>query len=74
VVAHSHAPDYEWVRNFQVRGDLVRDGDGWALTPRRLVGGMENPKEGLIAGYRRNLGNAVRCYRTRRRVLRERDS
>jgi hypothetical protein len=72
LVAHTHAPDYEWVENFQVRGDLVRGEDGWALAPRRVVGGMEHPNEGLIAGYRRNLGTAVRCYRTRRRVLRQR--
>jgi hypothetical protein len=74
LVAHSHAPDYAWVENFQVRGDLVRDGGGWALVPRKLVGGMEHPDESLLAGYRRNLGVAVRSYRTRRRFLRERDA
>ncbi len=72
LVAHRHAPDYEWVENFQVRGDLLRDGDGWALAPRKLVGGMEKPDESLISSYRRNLGTAVRCYRIRRRVLRQR--
>jgi Pyridoxamine 5'-phosphate oxidase len=72
ITAHSHAPDYEWVRNFQVRGDLVRDDDGWALVPHRLVGGMEMPDESLVARYRRNSGNAIRCYMTRRRLLRQR--
>ena len=74
MVAHSHAPDYAWVRNFQVRGDLVREGDGWALAPRKLVGGMEHPDEGMFAGIRENVGTALRCYRTRRRFLRERDA
>jgi pyridoxamine 5'-phosphate oxidase-like protein len=74
LVAHSHAPDYAWVKNFQVRGDLIRDEDGWALAPRKLVGGMEHPDEGMFAGVRDNIGTAVRCYRTRRRFLRERDS
>jgi hypothetical protein len=74
LVAHSHAPDYAWVRNFQVRGDLVRDGDGWALVPHKLVGGMEHPDSGMFAGVRDNVGTAIRCYRTRRRFLRERDA
>lgn len=74
LVAHSHAPDYAWVRNFQVRGDLVRDGDGWALAPRKLVGGMEHADEGMFAGIRGNISTAVRCYRTRRRFLRESDA
>jgi hypothetical protein len=72
LVAHSHAPDYKWVENFQVRGDLIPGEDGWALAPRKLVGGMEHPQEGLLAGYRRNLGTAIRCYRTRRRFLQQR--
>src|SRR5215211_5342364 len=41
VTAHSHGPRFEWQENFQVRGDLVRADDGWALVPRRLIGGCE---------------------------------
>lgn len=69
VTAHSHHPDFKWQENFQVRGDLVRDSDGWSLVPHRLVGGFELPDEGLVAGYRRNLGKSIRFYRTRRRYL-----
>jgi hypothetical protein len=50
LTAHEHAPDFTWQRNFQVRGDLIEAGDGWALVPHKLVGGFEIPK-----GLRRNL-------------------
>ena len=43
LTAHDHGERFEWQRNFQVRGDLVEDGDGWALSPRKLVGGFELP-------------------------------
>src|SRR4051794_24308205 len=36
LTAHAHGPDFRWQTNFQVRGDLVRDGDDWALVPHRL--------------------------------------
>ena len=41
VAAHRHHPDFEWQRNFQVRGDLVREDGGWAVVPRRFVGGID---------------------------------
>lgn len=44
LTAHAHAPDFTWQRNFQVRGDLARDDDGWRLVPHKLVGGIELPK------------------------------
>ena len=44
LTAHEHAPDFTWQRNFQVRGDLVENGDGWAVVPHKLVGGFEIPK------------------------------
>jgi pyridoxamine 5'-phosphate oxidase-like protein len=71
LVAHTHAPDFKWQENFQVRGDLVRSGDGWALVPRRLIGGFEIP-EGALARYRRNFSKSIRFYRTARRRKRER--
>ncbi len=46
LTAHSHSPDFNWRENFQVRGDLVRAGEGWALAPRKLVGGLELPEQG----------------------------
>jgi hypothetical protein len=72
LTAHSHAPDYEWVRSFQVRGNLIRDAQGWALAPQRLVGGMEMPDESMLARYRRNFRTSIRLYLNRRRILKER--
>lgn len=72
LTAHSHAPDFKWQENFQVRGDLLEAGEGWALSPHRLIGGFELPRESELARYRRNLGKSVRFYRTRKRVLKER--
>jgi Pyridoxamine 5'-phosphate oxidase len=72
LTAHSHGPRFEWQENFQVRGDLVRVDDGWALVPRRLIGGFELPDESMLARYRRNLGKSVRFYRTARSRLRQR--
>jgi hypothetical protein len=71
LTAHEHAPDFTWQENFQVRGDLVRTGDGWALVPRRLVGGFELPKEGPIARTRRFLDRTIRHARTARRRLKQ---
>jgi hypothetical protein len=71
LVAHAHAPDYKWVENFQVRGDLVRGEEGWMLVPRRLVAGMENRDESTVARYRRNFSTALRCFQNRRRFLRQ---
>ena len=45
---------------------------GWALSPHKLIGGFELPKESELARYRRNLRKSVRFYKTRKRVLRER--
>ena len=64
LTAHSHAGDFTWQQNFQVRGDLteLEDGD-WALVPRRLVGGFELPK-GLLARNRAFLSGHWRFYKT----------
>ncbi len=71
LTAHRHNPDFTWQENFQVRGDLVRDDDGWSLVPHRLVGGFELPK-GALARYRVNLRKIVRFHRTARRQLKSR--
>ena len=52
--AHDHAPDFTWQRNFQVRGDLVEDADGWAIVPHKLIGGFELPPTGMVARTRQN--------------------
>jgi hypothetical protein len=72
LTAHSHGPRFEWQENFQVRGDLVRDGDRWALVPRKLIGGFELPDESAAARYRRNLSKSIRFYRTARARLKQR--
>jgi hypothetical protein len=61
LTAHAHGPEFEWQRNFQVRGDLVEADGGWALRPRKLVGGFEIP-QGQLAVLRENF-NKVRRYR-----------
>jgi hypothetical protein len=69
LTVHRHAPDFTWQRNFQVRGDLIRDPDGWLLAPRKLVGGFELP-EGPIARNRDFVRKFWRFRRTAKRRLR----
>jgi hypothetical protein len=40
---------------------------GWAVVPRKLVGGFELPDESESARYLRNLAKSIRFYRTARR-------
>jgi len=72
LTAHEHAPDFAWQRNFQVRGDLVRDEQGWALVPHKLVGGFELPPSSRLAQYRLNAAKMVRFRATAKRQLRQR--
>jgi hypothetical protein len=67
VTAHRHSPTFTWQENFQVRGDLVEADGGWAVVPRKLVGGFELPDESESARYRRNLAKSIRFYRIARR-------
>jgi hypothetical protein len=69
--AHAHHPDFLWQTNFQVRGDLVREDDGWSLLPHRLVGGFELP-ESKVAGYRENFGKMRRFRKIAKRELAKR--
>jgi hypothetical protein len=73
LTAHAHAPDFSWRENFQVRGDLIRDGGEWSLAPRKLVGGLELPQESRLAAVRRVIGYTRRYRRRRKQVLAERD-
>ena len=54
LTAHDHAPDFAWQRNFQVRGDLIAEDDGWSIVPHKLVGGFELPPAGIVARTRLN--------------------
>ncbi len=72
LTAHDHHPDFTWQRNFQVRGDLIEDGDGWALIPHQLIGGFELPPSSTIAKYRINAGKMIRYRKKAKQELRER--
>ena len=43
LTAHAHDPDFSWQENFQVRGDLVRDPDGWSLVLASADRGASEP-------------------------------
>jgi hypothetical protein len=72
LTAHGHGADFGWRENFQVRGDLVRTGAGWALVPHKLVGGLELPNRGVLGSYGPTLRKSIRLYRTARRESRKR--
>jgi hypothetical protein len=75
LTAHRHAPDFSWQENFQVRGDLVREGDSWALVPHRLVGGFELPEnENFPTIMRRNFSKARRFRKIAREELKRRSA
>ncbi len=68
LTAHRHGQQFTWQQNFQVRGDLVRARDGWALIPHKVIGGLERPRS-RVAMARANLGKARRFQRTAKREL-----
>jgi hypothetical protein len=68
LTAHRHADDFTWQQNFQVRGDLVRTEEGWALIPHKLVGGFELPPS-RVAALRANTTKARRFRRVAQREL-----
>lgn len=61
LAAHEHDPDFKWQKNFHVRGDLVEDGDGWAVAPHKVVGGFNLPKRQL--DFMRENAKKMRRYR-----------
>ena len=69
---HDHPPDFSWQRNFQVRGDLVEDENGWALVPAKLVGGFELPPTGALERLRLNLPKVRRFRRVAKQELAKR--
>ena len=72
ITAHEHDEVFAGQRNFQVRGDLVEDDEGWSLVPHKLVGGFELPPGGRIQMYKDNLGKSLRFYRRARKELKAR--
>jgi hypothetical protein len=69
VTAHDHSPDFTWQRNFQVRGDLVEEHGGWAVIPRKLIGGFELPPGGVVARTRLNMKRMRRYRKVAKREL-----
>ena len=74
ITAHDHDPEFKWQRNFQVRGDLIRDGDDWSLVPHKLVGGFELPPGSMLARTRLNLAKIRRFRKIAKRQLAQRQS
>jgi hypothetical protein len=70
LTVHDHDPDFTWQRNFQVRGDLAEDDEGWILTPHKLVGGFELPPGSLISRMRLNAEKVKRF----RKIAKERQA
>jgi Pyridoxamine 5'-phosphate oxidase len=70
VTAHDHHPKLRWMRNFQVRGDLVHQPTGvWVVVPTRVVDGFELPPTGALT---RAISNYTKIRRFRRTAKRER--
>ena len=72
VAAHDHDERFTWQRNFHVRGELVRDGDGWAVVPRKLVGGFELPPGSLVVRMKQNLPKIRRFRKIAKREMAKR--
>lgn len=72
LTVHDHDDDFAWQRNFQARGDLISDADGWAVLPHKLVGGFDIP-EGQLAMYRENMRKMRRFRRTAKKELARRE-
>src|ERR671914_2070763 len=72
LTAHDHSPDFQWQRNFQVRGDLVEESGAWAVVPHKLVGGFEMPPGSLVQRVRLNMKKMRRYRRIAKRELAER--
>jgi pyridoxamine 5'-phosphate oxidase-like protein len=73
LTAHEHHPDFKWQVNFQVRGNLLPDNGGWALIPRKLVGGFELPPTSNLARYRLNARKMMRFRKIAKRQLQKRN-
>ena len=69
LAVHDHSPEFEWQRNFHVRGDLVeRDGE-WTVVPHKLLGGFELPPGSVISKYKVNFSKMRRFRKVAKREL-----
>jgi hypothetical protein len=70
ITAHDHHEKLTWMRNFQVRGDLVQQPTGaWVVVPQQVVHGFELPPTGALT---RAISNYGKIRRFRRIAKRER--
>jgi hypothetical protein len=69
LTAHDHDERFTYQRNFQLRGDLVREQSGWAIRPHKLVGGFELPPGSALSRAKLNFGKARRFRRIAKREL-----
>jgi hypothetical protein len=69
LAAHDHDEEFTWQRNFHVRGDLVEADAGWAVVPRKLVGGFELPPGSIAVRMRQNFPKIRRFRKTAKREL-----
>jgi hypothetical protein len=67
IAAHDHDERFTYQRNFQIRGDLIRQENGWALQPHKLVGGFELPPGSLLERLRINYAKSKRFRKTAKR-------
>jgi hypothetical protein len=74
LTAHDHHEMLHWTRNFQVRGELLQDRDGWLITPQRVLTGFELPPSGAVTRAVLNLGKIRRFRKTAKRERRRRGS
>jgi len=72
LTVHDHGPNFEWQRNFQVRGDLIERDGAWVLVPHRLVGGFELPPGSMLSRYRLNFSKMRRYRKIAKRELAKR--
>jgi hypothetical protein len=63
VTVHDHDAAFSYQRNFQVRGDLIEDDEGWTVVPHKLVGGFELPPSSMRSKLRLNAEKAKRFRR-----------
>lgn len=69
LTVHDHAPDFSWQTNFQARGDLAEDADGWVFTPHKLVGGFEMPPGSFLERMKLNWAKSQRFRRVAKREM-----
>jgi hypothetical protein len=74
VTAHDHDEGLEWSRNFQVRGHLLGDRNGWNVVPQKVVDGFELPPVGPLTRAVLNFRKIRRFRKTakQQRLARER--